>query len=549
MTMSNFVPLLCISSLLVVTNAKQAFVLLGPTGDNSLRNNGVWQGLFEAWTAGVYDSSTVVIHPAMNTPHDVPELHEKFINSVTPLYETLQQTSGWECKQPDCSPETLWADIKPNINIWDGRDANAQAQDMIPSLEGYDKIQLYLSVPPYTFGDWAAAAANNWGPERTIVAAEKPFGVSIEDADELFAGITALLPPQNLLIVDHWLSFFMIKNLPEFQHIVAGKLGCEGKWNECFDKIVVTEHETRGLENRGKFFDGVGQVRDMMQSHLLQTFALSLINVARSDRPEAKLEVFDQLKVTNCVHGQYDGWLFEDNLYFHPDFADATYSTMYLDMLSDDWKDVAVEYTTGKKMGLMLYTVDFHQKGGPGVMTIDIGAESVGKADIMVTNWPLQDSDDFEAPYPGFDDSARFTQSPAVSENGNGFILSYDTSALYFPKPYAVMLKGMIEANYGDAFVTYPEVHQSWIVVTAGDESLCLDPPGGKVDIYDTPQTCGNNPPDVCYTGQTVQHVYDVTFECTADNNLQYEDVSLYQEKCKDADIGCKGKDCRGLRA
>jgi glucose-6-phosphate 1-dehydrogenase len=47
----------------------------------------------------------------------------------------------------------------------------------------------------------------------------------------------------------------------------GGPLEWSGKG---FSKIVVTEHETRGLEGRGGFFDKVGQVRDMVQSHLLQ---------------------------------------------------------------------------------------------------------------------------------------------------------------------------------------------------------------------------------------------------------------------------------------
>ena len=93
------VRLLLVSGIFVGTicNAdKTAFVLLGPTGDNALRENGVWQGLYEAFAAGIYDSSTVGIHPTMNTPHTVESLREKFYNSVMPHYETLQNTPGWE---------------------------------------------------------------------------------------------------------------------------------------------------------------------------------------------------------------------------------------------------------------------------------------------------------------------------------------------------------------------------------------------------------------------------------------------------------------------
>jgi len=531
--------LLFISGIFVskICNAdKTAFVLLGPTGDNAVRNNGIWQGLYEAFAAGTYDSSTVGIHPTMNTPHTVEELRDKFFNSVNPLYETLQNTPGWECKQEDCNPEAMWVDVEPNINIWDGRDADAQAEDMIPALEGYSVIDTYLSVPPSAFGGWATAAATYWGSDRVNVAAEKPFGTSTEDAANLYDSITELLPENHLLIVDHWLSFFMIKNLPTFRSVMESSLGVS--WSDkSFSKIVVTEDETRGLEGRGKFFDGVGQVRDMIQSHLLQTLALSQIGPDQSPRSEAKLEIFDNLVVKSCTHGQYDGWLMEDGLSYHPEFADATLSTMNLQSSMSEWAKTEIIMTTGKLMGEMLYSVDMYEAGGPGKITIDIGAESVGVADIKVYNWPLADSSSFEVPKPGFDEDETVTMEPSVSSDGHGYILSYDTKGMYFPKPYAIMIGRMLEANYGSAFVTYPEVHQSWIVVTAGDSSLCLDPPPEKVLVYKSPDSCGNTPSEVCYTGKTVLDLYDVTFACTEENDVKYKDVDFYQAKCAGENI------------
>jgi len=183
-------------------------------------------------------------------------------------------------------------------------------------------------------------------------------------------------------------------------------------------------------------------------------------------------------------------------------------------------------------MGMMLYSIDMYQTDGPGVVHIDIGAESIGLADIKVYNWPLKDTSDFLAPKPGFEDGETLEYSPAVSDEGNGYVLSYDTSALYFPKPYAVMLSRILEANYGTAFVSYPEVQQSWIIVTAGDESICLDPPPEVVQVYNPPESCGNTPPEVCYTGQTVLDLYDDTFACTPENDITYVDIDFYQAKC-----------------
>jgi len=233
-----------------------------------------------------------------------------------------------------------------------------------------------------------------------------------------------------------------------------------------------------------------------------------------------------------CEHGQYDGWLQEDGLSYHPDFADATYSTMILESKSEQWKNTEFVMTTGKLMGQHVYSIDMYQAGGPGVVRIDIGAEEVGVADIKVYDWPLKDSSDFLAPKPGFEEDKVLKFAPDVSDSGNGFILSYDPEQLYFPAPYAIMTSGILEADYGTLFVTYPEVHQSWIIVTAGDESICLDPPGAVTRVYNPPEDCGNTPPNVCYTGETVQDLYDVTYACTDANDVTYEDVDFYQAKC-----------------
>ena len=142
------------------------------------------------------------------------------------------------------NPEAMWVDVEPNINIWDGRYADAQAEYMIPALVDYSVIDVYLSIPPSAFGDWASAAATNWGSDRVNVAAEKPFGTSTEDADNLYDSITELLPEDHLLIVDHWLSFSMVKNLPTFRSIMESSIGVS--WSDkSFSKIVVTEDETR----------------------------------------------------------------------------------------------------------------------------------------------------------------------------------------------------------------------------------------------------------------------------------------------------------------
>merc|ERR1712032_363727 len=332
---------------------------------------------------------------------------------------------------------------------------------------------------------------------------------------------------------DHWLSFHMVTNLPDFQKVIIECLGVE--WSsESFSKIVITEHETRGLDGRGGFFDGVGQVRDLIQSHLLQVLGLLIIDPQDDDRAKAKLDVFQNVSVRTCSHGQYDGFLLEPKLGYHAKFADATFSTMFLYMLMENWKETSLEITTGKEMGTTLYTVEMYQAGGPGLLTIDVGAEEVGVADIKVSDWPLVNEEcSVVVPAPGFDNDKDMEMSSTTNEEGTmTMLVSYDTDSLYFPKPYAVLLGRMLTKDYSNGFVTYPEVHQSWAVITAGSPSICNDPPGGATLVYKPPDSCGNDPPKVCYTDDTVQYLYDVVYGCSPENDITWKCLNFYQDKC-----------------
>merc|ERR1711896_75626 len=100
----------------------------------------------------------------------------------------------------------------------------------------------------------------------------------------------------------------MNKHLPAFQTIVRPRLGLDWKWNtKGISKIVVTEYEERGFGGRGSFIDGLGQVRDMVQSHLLQVLALTLIEPGSKSTNEAKLDIFKSFALGSCELFQFDG--------------------------------------------------------------------------------------------------------------------------------------------------------------------------------------------------------------------------------------------------
>merc|ERR1712151_780376 len=126
-------------------------------------------------------------------------------------------------------------------------------------------------------------------------------------------------------------------NLPNFAKILQKALGISWSTND-IGRIVVTEYEQRGFGGRGAFIDGLGQVRDMIQSHLLQVLALSVID-ADADRDQAKLEFLNSLTLENCELKQFEGLLRSKRLKFHGDFADSTFCKVAVKSSMNQWKN------------------------------------------------------------------------------------------------------------------------------------------------------------------------------------------------------------------
>jgi len=527
---------------LAVADAKQALVFIGATGDNARRDNGVWQGIFEAFAGGEFENG-VGVHVAMNTPHTEAELHSVVSETLGPLYALLQNNAGWSCKTADgdCSPETFYKNYV-HVDIHEGRDTCAQTDHMASSLADYEKITMYLSIPPKYFGNWVECGIKSWddGSGKVHAAAEKPFGVSTEEATRLHNTFAdGGLTDANLHLVDHWLSFFMNKNLPVLRKLVEPRLGITFN-KDSIGRVIVKQNEVRGLDGRGAFIDTIGQVRDMVQSHLLQVLGLALIDPDSESRSDAKLALLQNTKVNNCAHGQYLGFAFEPELTFHGDFADSTWCDVQFDVSTPEWTGVPVHITTGKDMGELVYSVELHQKGGDGILTFEIGKEETGTAGVKVTNWPLLDDSDLVVPAGGFDLTKTVTVTPAVTD-GTGYIIDYNMENTYFPKPYSVMAGALLTGAYGQSFVTWAECLRSWEIVTDSSPSVCLDPAPERVELYRSPSQegggpCSQNPistENVCWQGTTVEDIYDVKFECSAAHDATYGSVSMYQAKCQ----------------
>ncbi|MFM9836520.1 MAG: glucose-6-phosphate dehydrogenase [Methylophilaceae bacterium] len=146
----------------------------------------------------------------------------------------------------------------------------------------------FLSVRPVDFAPVVEQLASvglvdeNKYWRRVLI--EKPFGTDLASAITLQASITKHLKESQIYRIDHYLGKSALQNimLTRFTNHMF-----EPIWNnEHIDHVQITNNETLGVSDRTQFYDSTGALRDMAQSHLLQTLALVAMEKPKDFTPE-----------------------------------------------------------------------------------------------------------------------------------------------------------------------------------------------------------------------------------------------------------------------
>ncbi|HVS58229.1 MAG TPA: glucose-6-phosphate dehydrogenase [Candidatus Saccharimonadales bacterium] len=218
----------------------------------------------------------------------------------------------------------------------------------------------YLSIPPQIYepivknlAEQGLNGSCTHNKALTRLMVEKPFGYDLTSAEELIDYTGRCFTEKQVFRIDHYLAKETVQDILLFRQ---RNPAYEARWNGTHIKqIEVVSYEHLGIEGR-RFYDQIGALRDLIQSHLLQLLALTtmelpdaLTSAAIHKNKEALLNSigpFPADKVgTQTIRGQYDGYRHEvDN----PDSVTETFAAIRFTIPTARWQGTNIMLATGK---------------------------------------------------------------------------------------------------------------------------------------------------------------------------------------------------------
>lgn len=200
----------------------------------------------------------------------------------------------------------------------------------------------------------------------TKILLEKPFGIDLQSAQELNSLLLSEFEEAQIYRIDHFLGKETIQNLLVFRF--ANGL-FENLWSKDYiDHIQIIKTETMGIAGREVFYDQTGAVRDVVQNHLLQMVAMTLMeppaSLAAKDIRQQRDAVLQSLTPLDLEtismisrYGQYQaGQLMGENVIGyrqeHPSLQNSTTETAVALKINSQlarWQGVPIYLFTGKR--------------------------------------------------------------------------------------------------------------------------------------------------------------------------------------------------------